>query len=430
MFGSAIRFLAMGWVRELYVDTGYHFKYWGFEWVAPLGNFGTHALFVLIAITALMVAAGLFYRFSTIAFFLLFTYAELMDATNYLNHYYFISIVGFLMIWLPANANHSIDAWRKPHIRRDKVPAWTINSLKLQIGLVYFFAGLAKVNPDWLLEAEPLHHWLRSKYDFPILGELFQYKATAYFFSWAGCLYDLTVPFFLLWRKSRPFAFAAVVAFHFITWALFPIGVFPFIMIGATLLFFDHSLHERVLRFISPRAYSSLLTVHSEPSTVSGRQWTVDKRYRRPVVAIFALHFAIQLFLPLRHHLYSSNLFWTEEGYRFSWRVMLTDKAGVAFYTVKDKTGKIDQVNLCDYLTARQQKFLATNPDFMVQFAHFLEREYEKAGYINPEVFVEGYMNLNGTGSRLYTDKNVNLANESWSHAPKSWILPYKQKAS
>jgi len=38
--------------------------------------------------------------------------------------------------------------------------------------------------------------------------------------------------------------------------------------------------------------------------------------------------FVIQIFFPWRYLLYPGELFWTEQGYRFSWRVMLMEKAG------------------------------------------------------------------------------------------------------
>ena len=422
MFVSTLRFLAKGWVTDLYTHPLFHFKYWGFEWVTPLGDFGTHLLFVLIAVSALLVMLGLFYRVAIVAFFLLFSYSELMDATNYLNHYYFISIIAFLLIWLPANRGYSLDILRKPAIRTLTIPTWTIGVIKLQLGLVYFFAGVAKLNPDWLLNAQPLTLWLRAQYDFPVLGQLFQYEATAYFFSWAGCLYDLTIPFFLLWRKSRPFAFVAVVFFHLITRALFPIGMFPFIMIGSTLIFFKSDLHHRVMEFLwTPlRPFLRTLTNHTVHRT------TIST----PLVVLLCLHFAVQLLLPIRSHLYQGNTLWTEHGFRFSWRVMLTDRTGLAFFRVKDDDGKETLVDLDQYLCTRQQLMVGKNPDFMVQFAHFLKDEYQKKGYQNPAVFVESYVNLNGKGSQPFTDKNVDLARENWGPEPKEWILPLSKSNS
>src|SRR5690606_29347004 len=150
----------------------FFFSYYGFEWVKPLGS-ATYLLFIICGIAALFFALGLFYRLSAVLLFLSFTYIELMDKTNYLNHYYFVSLVAFLMIWLPAHVNFSIDAIRKPGFKARYVPLWTIGSIRLMMGIVYVFAGLAKLNSDWLLNAMPLKLWLLGNNDMPIVGPLF-----------------------------------------------------------------------------------------------------------------------------------------------------------------------------------------------------------------------------------------------------------------
>ena len=38
--------------------------------------------------------------------------------------------------------------------------------------MVYVFAGLAKLNADWLLDAQPLRIWLAARSDLPIVGPL------------------------------------------------------------------------------------------------------------------------------------------------------------------------------------------------------------------------------------------------------------------
>ena len=168
MFISIVRFWWNGWIEKLYITPKFFFSYYGFEWVKPLGNY-TYILFVICGISALLVAVGYKYRVFIISFFLSFTYIELMDKTTYLNHYYFISILSFLMIFLPASAYFSIDAWKEQKNAFQKIPAWTIDSIKLLLAIVYFYAGLAKLNSDWLVRAMPLKIWLPSKYDLPFL---------------------------------------------------------------------------------------------------------------------------------------------------------------------------------------------------------------------------------------------------------------------
>ncbi|MDX1333082.1 MAG: HTTM domain-containing protein, partial [Robiginitalea sp.] len=250
MLISIIRFWAYGWIEKLYLEPKFHFSYYGLEWVKPLGTW-TYLLFFICGLAALMVALGFKYRWSVVVFFLSFTYIELMDKTTYLNHYYFISILSFLMIFLPAGAYYSVDAWRDPARRFQFVPNWSLDSVKLLLGIVYFYAGLAKLNSDWLLHAMPLKIWLPSKFDIPLIGSLMGYEWVHYVFSWAGALYDLSIPFLLLYRPTRWFAFSLVVVFHALTRILFPIGMFPYIMIVGTLIFFDARVHLRILGFFS-----------------------------------------------------------------------------------------------------------------------------------------------------------------------------------
>ena len=243
---GAIRFMLSDWIQKLYVEPTFFFKFYGFEWITVPSETGCYVLYLLVAISALGIALGAFYRLSAIVFFVTFTYSELLDATNYLNHYYLVILLSFLLIFLPAHKKYSVDVWRKPAIKTDKVPAWTIYIIIFQLCCVYFFAGLAKLNPDWLFRAMPMAIWLPERTHIPILGYFFQFKETAYIFSYFGAFYDLTIWLFLLKRKTRPLAYVAVVVFHVLTKVLFNIGLFPMIMMTSTLIFFSGEWHEKV----------------------------------------------------------------------------------------------------------------------------------------------------------------------------------------
>ncbi len=248
MLASIIRFMANGWVKEQYLDPTFFFTYYGFSWVKPMGDLGMHLLFLGMAIAAACIMLGLWYRLASPLFFLLFTYVELIDVTNYLNHYYFVSLVSLLLCLVPAHRYFSLDVLRNPAMRRTHVPAWTILIFKLQLGIVYFYAGLAKLNPDWLLHAQPLRLWLPARTHLPVIGPFLGKVWVAYLFSWSGALYDLSIPFLLLYRRTRLLAYFVVIAFHALTAALFPIGMFPYIMMAATLIFFPESFHRKIIK--------------------------------------------------------------------------------------------------------------------------------------------------------------------------------------
>lgn len=424
MLCSAVRFMLKGWIYDLYVAPKYFFTYYGFGWVKPLGEEGMWAVFILMAIAALMIMLGCFYRIAVTVFFVLFTYVELIDKTNYLNHYYFVSIISLLMIFLPASGYFSLDILRKPSLKIKSIPVYFINVIKLQIGVVYFYAGLAKLNYDWLFNAMPLKIWLPAKSHLPLIGEWLNYNLTAYLFSWGGAFYDLLIPFILINKKLRWYGFMAVVIFHLMTSWLFQIGMFPLIMICSSLVFFSEDFHKRVISGISK-------LFRLKPASDSQEILVYKPILNKGLLVFFALHFMIQLLFPWRFLLYPGELFWTEEGYRFSWRVMLMEKSGDVTFRVKDPvTGGEGEVVNSDYLTLLQEKMMATQPDMILQFAHFLKEEYRKQGVIEPQIRAEAYVALNGRGSRLFLDPEVDLTKEKEGFQPKKWILPFEDNSS
>ena len=416
IFGSMLRFASKGWIYDLYIKPKYFFKYYGFEFIQSLG-YNTYILFLICGVSAFLVAIGFLYRFAIISLFLSFSYIELLDKSTYLNHYYFISLVCFLLIFLPANVHFSVDSYRSDKITKQFIPQWNIDVLKLTMAILYFYAGLAKVNSEWLLNALPLKIWLPARNDMPIIGFLFNYSWVPYAFSWLACLYDLTIPFLLLQSRTRPFAYLAVIIFHLLTSFLFPIGMFPHIMIVSALIFFSVQFHEKIINilriiFMIPIQKVKKNSTYQTPQFV---KW------------LFLVFFSFQLLFPFRYLLYKDELFWTEEGYRFSWRVMLIEKAGYSQFTVKDDIGHKVTVNNAQFLTNLQEKMMSTQPDMMLQYAHILRNFYTKNGFANPQVYVDSYVSLNGRLGKPIIDPNTDLAKEKETFYHKNWILPFNE---
>ena len=411
LFISTIRFMAKGWVHDFYIAPKFLFPFYGFEWLKPLPATAMYALFVLMAAASLLILAGLFYRLSVAVFLLCFVYVELLDKSYYLNHYYFVSIITFLLLLVPAHRYFSLDTIRKPSLKANYVPAWTIDIFKGQLFLVYFCAGLSKLNHDWLFEAQPLKIWLPASAGMPLIGPLLAQTWVAFAFSWFGAIFDLSIGFLLLCRPTRKIAWVFVLLFHALTGWLFKIGMFPYIMIAATVIFFSDNFHRKILRV--PAAEPPVNFYFSAAS----------KRLLYPVLTVYIL---LQLALPFRYLLYPGRLCWTEEGYRFSWRVMLMEKGGTAFFYIKDaRTGRKWEVVNSQFLTPLQERMMDTQPDMILQYAHHLHDVYEKKKINDPIVTVESYVTLNGSGSRLFIDSTVDLARQHENFLPKKWILPF-----
>ena len=429
LFISTLRFILKGWVTDLYIKPTYFFTYYGFDWISPVSNNFIYVVFFLLLVCSLMITLGLFYRYSSLLFFILFTYIELIDKTNYLNHYYFISLISFLMIFLPANRFFSFDNIIGICNERTMVKAWQINTIKLQVGIVYLFAGVAKLNYHWLIEAQPLTNWLKHQSDFPIIGNLFLHDTTAYLFSWAGAIFDLVIFFVLANKKWRVYGYVIVVVFHILTSFMFPIGVFPLVMIVATLIFFSDQFHQNVLSFLGKKNTSIF---------IKNKEYNHENKVDKLIKAVLISFFILQLLIPFRYLLYPGKLFWTEQGYRFSWRVMLIEKAGYAqFYIHEPKMNRKMLIETRNYLTPQQEKMMSTQPDMILQFAHYLSAEFkdstiqETNGEIiklgnKPKITAEVKVSLFNKGSKDIINQNTNLSMENRGFMNKEWILPYE----
>jgi len=422
---SIIRFWSKDWIELLYIIPNFHFSYYGFEWVKPLGIY-TYLLFLICGIAAFSVAIGYKYRLSILVFFLSFTYIELMDKTTYLNHYYFVSVVSFIMLFLPCNAQFSIDAITSKKSYK-MVSNWTIDSLKLILGIVYLYAGLTKINSDWLLKAMPLKLWLKSKYDLPFVGQTIMQQDWFHFFmSWGGMFYDLSIPFLLIFKKTRSFAFFLVVVFHIATRILFPIGMFPYIMIISTIIFFDAKVHQQILAFIERILKIFKIKKQNLDKSIVQIEHYKGQKLSRAIIFTFLL---LQLLIPWRYLLYPGEVFWNEQGYRFSWRVMLMEKKGSSVFKIKNlKNNSFFYVNNDDFLSDVQQKQMSFQPDMILEYGHYLGNHFKSQGHQNIGVFVESYVSLNGRLSQQFIDPSANLMELKDTFKHKYWINPLQDE--
>lgn len=378
-----LRFFLMGWIDQLYLEPNYHFAYPGLEWVRPWPGAGMYVHFAVMGLAALCIGLGYRYRVACVTFAVTLAYAELIDRTLYLNHYYWMALTAAVMVFLPLDSTLAVGR-RGPA----SVPVGVVWMLRFQVGMVYFFAGLAKLNADWLIGAEPLSTWLPARSDMWLIGPALTQPATAYVLSWAGALFDLTVVGWLLWRRTRPIAFVALVVFHTLTWLLFPsIGVFPLLMsLGAT-VFFDPDWPDRLL----------------------GRPLvsTVPKDgLRRGTLIAAGIYCLVMITVPLRHHLIDDDVKWNGLGYLGSWQVMLSEKSGSATFLVTDpETGATWRVPPPGYLSRRQIEVMATDPVMIQQTAALVSADHGGAA-----VSADVWLSFNGRPSVRYTDPDVVIA--------------------
>jgi hypothetical protein len=279
--------------------------------------------------------------------------------------------------------------------------------LRFQVGVPYFFGGIAKIDGDWL-RAEPMRGWLADRTDFPLVGRWFTDEWMVYAMNYGGLLLDLLVVPALLWRRTRPFAFAAAVVFHVTNARLFQIGIFPWFMIAATTIFLDPGWPRRLFRRPAVRPPAGA------PAPLG-----------RALALFLAAWVAVQVLVPLRHYLYRGVTNWTEQGHTFSWHMKLRAKQGsVRFYAVDKRTGERRRIRMRDFISHRQYDKMSTRPYMIRQFARFLADELERSGDREVEIRVESFAALNGRERQRLIDPEVDLAAQPYSLLHAEWIVP------
>lgn len=418
---STLRFLAYGWIDQLFVAPHFHFKYWGFDWVKVPGSAGLHALFWLLAVLCVLVSLGWLFRLAAFGLFIGFTYLQLLDVTTYLNHYYLASLLALLLACSPAGRSWSLDAVFRPGLAGDSVPTAWLYLFRFQVAVVYTFAGLAKAHSDWLIHAEPLRIWLLSRADAPLIGPILAQDWAAPVMSWAGFLFDTSVPWLLMVSRLRPYAYLLVIGFHSMTSVLFPIGMFPVIMVLSALVFFapnwPRKLGARWLTKLGVHVSSSVRLRRPELPPINDRY--------RVGVAIGVAYCLFQVAFPLRFLAYGGSVRWHEQGMRFSWRVMVREKNGSITFVVRaPRVGRTFYVAPHQYLTPLQEREMSSQPDLILQLAHRIRDDYAAKGLGPIEVRGDTWVSLNGRPIHRLIDPGVDLAKIQDGLRKADWILP------
>ncbi|MCH2208480.1 MAG: HTTM domain-containing protein [Lentisphaerales bacterium] len=394
---AALRFWTKGWIDELYLKPEFHFHYSAFHWVNIPGESVLYGLFAAKILLSIFIAAGFFYRISTALFFLTFTYIELLDKALYLNHNYLVAVLAFYLIFVPAHKCFSLDTFLKRCETKTEVADIYLLVIKIQLALVYFFAGIAKLNADWLIHGQPLNIWLKTKTELPLLGSLFEFDSTALVMSWSGMIFDLLIPFLLFHKRTVKWAYAWLVAFHLMTALLFPLGMFPWIMILTTLIF---------------------LNLKKTAPTVSTPKLSFSTAHKIVLCMLF-----LQVILPLRSFLYPGNSLWHEVGFRYSWKVMKVEKTGFVEFICHDPINDHKWlISPKDYLTSLQEMQMCYQPDMILEFAHFL------SGKLGPEIkiYADSWVSMNGRIPQRFVKEKVDLV-QLTSHEPSHWINKLKE---
>ena len=410
----------------------FQFKYMGFEWVPVLPEPFMSLFFLTTMTAAIFVVLGKNYRISAFVFAVGFTWQFFLEKALYLNHGYLFCWISWIMVFLPANRQWSYDVIKNPSLKSDTIERWSLWILPFLMGVVYFYGGIAKINSDWL-NGSPLNIWLKNVKDMPVLGAAWSHMLTPDIMAWGGMLLDLTAPFFLLYKNTRKWILGFILLFHLTNTLIFQIGIFPWLSITLSLLFFPPGDFRKWFIFLKNKI--KILEkieqwwVQVSPAGANDLQKTPPAYPPKKVIVFLSVIILVHLTLPLRHHLYKGDVAWTEEGHRYSWRMMLRSKRGYGNLTVKNfETGEVTNIKFHEYLTDRQQEKLLTHPDMIWQFAQHLKKIWQEKGETNIGIYANISVRLNGRNSQVFIDPAVDLSKLEWHFLKTSeWVKPLKE---
>ena len=410
-FLESVGAIFTGWIKRTLIEPEFTFNFIGFDFLQPLPGDLMYVYYLIMGVFGLGIMLGYKYRFSSIGFTLMWCGVYFMQKSSYNNHYYLLILLCAIMSILPAHKFASLDVKINPKLKAISMPAWCKWIFVLQLLIVYTYASIAKIYPDWLDLTTP-KLLMAGKRNYPVIGEFLQNDFMPYIVAYGGILYDGLIIPLLLWKRTRKIAFFASIFFHLFNSIVFQVGIFPYLALAFSLFFFEAEKINRWFLKKKPLYKGSEVIVPN---------------YKPLLLSVGIVYFIIQLVLPIRQHFIQDNVLWTEEGHRLSWRMMLRSKSGNTTYTIKNHTkNTTTTVNMDDYLTKKQQRLASVKPDVIWQFSQRLKKVYKAKGE-DISVYVDCFVSVNGAPSKRLIDPKVDLANEKWAYfSHTTWLLPSK----
>ncbi|XP_036360809.1 vitamin K-dependent gamma-carboxylase isoform X3 [Octopus sinensis] len=432
-----------------------------FDFLKPLPLEWMYVLYFSMWLSALFLMIGFCFRLSSILFAAIYWYLFFLDKTKWNNHSYLYGLHAIMFMVSDANHYWSVDGFLNPKIRNTHVPLWNYTVLRFQNFLVYFFAGIKKMTPEWLggYSMKSLsEHWVFMPFTLFLTPDQIDLFIVHYF----GFFLDLTIGFFLFFDTTRPYAFVFGLSFHLMNSQIFNIGMFPWAMMVTMTIFFYPDWPRKIFKnlpesisFQIPEdepiqksnhcIYAVKQEISGEGNPLSagdGEKSTYDsksnqKQHNHPQYSlrhIFSTAFAIfyillQLFLPFSHFITKGYNNWTSGLYGYSWDMMVHrwNTQHLQIMYVERDTGESGFIDPMAF--ARSSKRWPLHSDMVKQYALCIENRLENLGLKNVELYFDVWVSLTQRFQQRLFDPNTDIIKADW-HPFKDtpWILPLQNQ--
>lgn len=402
-------------IKNAYLSPKVLFTYDFFEWLQPLPEPLMNVLLGLMLLAAIFIALGLLFRPACLLFGILYLYFFLLDKGLYNNHIYLFILLSFLLSFTHADDFFSLKSFfRKSKNAPRWIPQWEVFIFQLQFAIVYFYGGLVKLNSDWLVRNEPMQGMIKK---FPVehwMAPLIKQEFMVPLLTYGGVIFDLAVPF-LLWKKStRKWALIPIVLFHLPNSQIFgDIGIFPFIMLLSTVLFFEVEEIPFLKNIITQQA------AKKKTDILTSKKWVPN---------FLIGYFIFQLLFPFRGFFLPNNMDWTSVANRFSWRMKIQsrDIEEFSFYIQDGPNGaKQPVLDINNLINPMQILKAAHDVRCVKQTAEMLAKEMKARGMNDPLVTAQVKVKWNGRSAVYTVDPKAYLNKVDYSPVKKlDWVMP------
>ncbi|XP_063788044.1 vitamin K-dependent gamma-carboxylase isoform X1 [Pseudophryne corroboree] len=401
-----------------------------FNFLSPFPLDWMYLTYVIMLLGALGIMLGCFYRLSCLLFLLPYWYVFFLDKTSWNNHSYLYGLIGFQLTLMNGNRFWSVDGLWSPRKRNAHVPLWNYTLLRTQIFIVYFIAGIKKLDADWV-EGYSMgslsRHWLFDPFKLIMSEEM----TSLVVIHWGGLILDLTAGYLLFFDITRPFALFFVSYFHCMNSQLFSIGMFSYTMLATSPLFCYPDWPRRLVSKL-PRCLHWALprtqTPQKSPECVYPGQKgksAVLPGLRHKIGAIFTVIYIIeQLFLPYSHFITQGYNNWTNGLYGYSWDMMVHSRSHQHVkVTYRDGvTGEIGYLNPGVFTQTRRWK---DHADMLKQYATCLQGLLGAYNISEPEIYFDVWVSINDRFQQRLYDPTVDIVKAEWSPFRKTpWVKP------
>ncbi|BFZ17560.1 hypothetical protein BsWGS_20599 [Bradybaena similaris] len=418
-----------------------------FDFLQPLPLQWMYVVYLIMLSGAIGMMLGFKMRLSSMAFLATYWYIFFVDKTSWNNHSYLFGILGFLFAISDANRYWSLDGLLNPSINNAHVPLWNYTLIRAQMIIVYFIAGLKKLDMDWVsgysmqsLSTHPVF------YPFKIL--LTEPQIDLYIVHLGGLFIDLLMGFFLFFDKTREFGLIVTVSFHLMNSQLFSIGMFPWAMVMMQFILCNTNWPRKFfkkipssLRLFTPEEVEfqpSLSCVYPKDcvkSETNNSKYQMayseiapptSPRLKHKIASLFTILFvAWQFFLPYSHGITKGYNNWTNGLYGYSWDMMVhswsVQHIRISYYD-KD-TGHSGYLNPKVW-TGGSRRW-SSHGDMIKQHAHCIANNLRKYNITNVALYFDVWKSLNDRFQQRMVDPRVDIVTADWNpFLQPSWLMP------